>query len=203
MAAALAFALLATCAIAGDVESGPSPGAKLAKLTVSAETGEHAGEELDYLDNRKDKPTIYVFVQADRFDRPMARYLKTLDAAVKKIGNDTQVVAVWVTADAEKSKTYLPKAQQSLKFEQTALTVFTADKAGPENWGLNDRASLTTVVADRDKAAARFAYVSLNETDVPAVEAALKKVLEKQEKKEEKQDEKPAEKKVEKPAEKK
>ncbi|MEX2188253.1 MAG: hypothetical protein WD875_15710 [Pirellulales bacterium] len=166
-----------------QVESGPVAGAKLAALKVTAATGEFTGEDVDYAEKRKDKPTVYAFVQADTWDRPMARYLKTLDAAVKKAGGDAQVVAVWLTGDAEKSKEYLPKAQNSLKLELTALVVYAGDKSGPENWGINDRARLTTVVTDGETCAARFGYVSLNETDVPAVEKALKEVLEKAEKK--------------------
>ena len=174
--------LLASSAVMAQVESGPVPGAKLAALKVTAATGEFADNEVDYFDKRKDKPTIYVFVQAASWDRPMARYLKTLDGAVKKAGGDAQIVAVWLTSDAEKSKEYLPKAQMSLNMEITALTVYAGATAGPDNWGVNDRASLTTVVSGGETCAARFAYVSLNETDVPAVEKALKEVLEKKEK---------------------
>lgn len=166
-----------------QVESGPVAGAKLAALKVTAATGEFAGEEVDYFEKRKERPTIYAFVQAASWDRPMARYLKTLDGAVKKAGGDAQVVAVWLTDDAEKSKEYLPRAQTSLNLEMTALVVYAGDKSGPENWGINDRASLTAVVADGETCAARFGYVSLNETDVPGVEKALKEVLEKKAKK--------------------
>ncbi len=181
-AGVVALALHASASHA-QVESGPVAGAKLAALKVTAATGEFTGEEIDYAEKRKDKPTIYVFVQAASFDRPMARYLRTLDAAVKKAGGDAQVVAVWLTDDAEKAKEYLPRAQMSIKLELTALTVYAGDKSGPENWGINDRASLTTVVASGETCAARFGYISLNETDVPDVEKALKEVLEKAEKK--------------------
>jgi hypothetical protein len=183
MAAGVVALALHSRTIHAQVESGPVAGAKLAALKVTAATGEFTGEEIDYAEKRKDKPTIYAFVQADRWDRPMARYLKTLDAAVKKAGGDVVVVAVWLTDDAEKSKEYLPKAQMSLNLEMIALTVYAGDKSGPENWGINDRASLTTVVASGETCAARFGYVSLNETDVPAVEKALKEAIDKAEKK--------------------
>jgi hypothetical protein len=184
--AVLAMGLsLAPLSAFAQVESGPVPGAKLAALKVTAATGEFADNEVDYFDKRKDKPTVYVFVQAASWDRPMARYLKTLDAAVKKAGGDAQIVAVWLTADAEKSKEYLPKAQMSLNMEITALTVYAGATSGPDNWGVNERATLTTVVSGGETCAARFAYVSLNETDVPAVEKALAEVLEKKEKKSE------------------
>lgn len=174
----LMFAAIATAAHA-QVESGPVPGAKIAALKVNAATGEFADNEVDYAEKRKGKPTIYAFIQADRWDRPMARYLKTLDAGVKKAGGDAQVVAVWLTSDAKMSQEYLPKAQMSLNMETTALAVYAGATTGPDNWGINDRASLTAVVTDGETCTARFAYVSLNETDVPAVEKALKEVLDK------------------------
>jgi hypothetical protein len=160
-----------------DVESGPKVGEKVAALKVHAVTGDNSGTEFDYAAERKEKPTIYIFVQADQFSRPIARYIKVLDGAVNSVGNDARIVAVWLTDDAEKSKEYLPKAQQSINLEATALTVSGGPKSGPEGWGINDRAFVTTVVAKDAKTAATFAYVSVNETDVRAVVAALKKAI--------------------------
>ena len=104
----------------------------------------------------------------------MARFLRKLDEAVRKEG-DTRIVAVWLTDDAEKTKKYLPVAQQSLQFERTALTCFTGGKDGPKGWGVNADAHLTAVVANKGKVAATFGFRSLNETDVPGVRDALKK----------------------------
>jgi hypothetical protein len=160
-----------------DVESGPKVGEKIAALKVHAVTGDNSGTEFDYAAERKEKPTIYIFVQADQFSRPIARYMKVLDGAVNKVGSDARIVAVWLTDDAEKSKEYLPKAQQSINLEATSLTVSGGPKSGPDGWGINDRAFVTTVVAKDAKTAATFAYVSVNDTDVRAVVAALKKAI--------------------------
>ena len=53
------------------------------------------------------------------------------------------------------------------------------DRNGPKGWDLNDQARLTAVVVNKQSVAARFGFVSINETDVPAVRDALKKALEK------------------------
>src|SRR6185295_5758148 len=79
------------------------------------------------------------------------------------------VVAVWLTADQEATKAYLPKVQQSLKLDNTPLTVGTGDKSGPGAWGIDSRAHLTAVVSDGKNVTARFGFVSTNDTDVPAV----------------------------------
>ena len=55
-----------------DVDSGPENGKKVPALKVFDTTGPKQDIEVDYAAERKDKPTVYVFVQADKWDRPMA-----------------------------------------------------------------------------------------------------------------------------------
>lgn len=160
-----------------QLKSGPAADSEVIGYKVHAVTGEFADKDVDYLQERKDKTTIYLFVSADKFDRPVARYLKTLDKAVTDAVEGTagvEVVAVWLSEDVAKSKEYLPKAQQSLKFEHTALTVFPGATQGPEGWGIDTEAHLTTVVVKGKKVIASFGYRSTNETDVREVVKALK-----------------------------
>jgi hypothetical protein len=159
--------------ILAQVESGPSAGSKLEALKVVTATGDNAGKEADYAKERKDKPTIFVFVQADKWDRPTARFLRALDEALVKDHKDVQVIAVWLTDDVAKAKEYLPKAQESLKLSQTTFAVHPGEKSGPAGWGINADAHVTAVVAQDQKVTASFGFGSLNETDAPAV---LKKI---------------------------
>jgi hypothetical protein len=162
---------------AEDVQSGPKAGDKVAALKVLAATGDNAGKELDIAAERKDKPTVFIFINADQFSRPIARYLKVLDGAVNNLGNDAHIVAVWLTSDQDKTKAYLPKAQMSIQLEATTLAQFPGAKSGPDGWAINDRAFVTTVVAAKEKVTANFAYVSVNETDVRKVAAEVKKAI--------------------------
>ena len=168
-ASTLALLLFAQVAFA-DVASGPKEGDKPAELKVYAVTGESKEKDVNYTELRKDKPTVYVFVQADKWDRPMFRFVKALD---EKLGDAGQVIAVWLTDDADKSKEYLPKI--SKYFTNAALTVFTGEKAGPKDWGINIDAHLTAVVVSGGKVTKSFGYQSLNETDADAVADVLKK----------------------------
>jgi hypothetical protein len=169
--------VLASPVGARDVASGPEAGKKVPVLKVFDATGSHANQELDYAAERADRPTVYVFVRADQWDRPMARFLRELDKAVARESVQTYMVAVWLTDDADKTKQYLPVAQRSLTLEHTALTCFTGDKAGPEGWGLSTEARLTAVVARRGRVMKAFGYQSVNETDVPAVQEAVRKAV--------------------------
>src|SRR3989304_1999604 len=113
---------------AQDVASGPTKGEKVPRLEVFAATGPQKDKALDYAAERGEKPTIYVFIQADKWSRPMARFLKELDKAIKADDPEAYVVAVWLTDTVDQTKDYLPRAQQSIQLEVTALTCFSGPK---------------------------------------------------------------------------
>lgn len=169
--------LLVPTAVRADVESGPKAGEKVAELKVFAVTGPVENKDVDYAAERKDAPTVYLFVQSENWARPVARFMKVLDGKLGETDDKALAVAVWVGGDADKNKEYLPKANQSLKFDKTALTAFTGDKGGPNNWGINSEAHLTAVVVNKGKVVKSFAFVSVNETDVRSVVAELKKAV--------------------------
>ncbi len=155
--------------VLGQVESGPAAGSAAKACKVVALTKDEADKEVDVTAQRGDKPTVFVFVQADKWDRPVARFLRTLDQDLAKNREDVQIVVVWLTDNVEMSKTYVPKARDALKLSQTTFTVFPGDKSGPDGWAINGDAHLTAVVVEKGKVAASFGYRSVNEKDVPAV----------------------------------
>ena len=144
---ALVSFLLATSARAQDVASGPDTGARVPELRVFDATGAHQGEEADYAAERKNKPTVYLLLDAEKFDRPMNRFMKALDGVVRKDFEGAYVVAVWLTGDADRTKELLPRVQQSVQYEATALTVFVGAREGPKGWQVNADARLTAVFA--------------------------------------------------------
>ena len=156
-----------------DVVSGPGEGNAVEKFKVVVVAGESSGKEVDFVTERKEKSTIFVFVLADKFSRPMVRFIKVLDDKLKADRTDVDIVAVWLTEDAAKSQDYLPKAFGSLKTERTAWSVFPGEKTGPNNWGINPDADITVVVSDGAKAKFSKGYLSINETEVPKVFEAL------------------------------
>jgi hypothetical protein len=174
----VALLVVATSAPAQDVSSGPDKDAKVPALKVFDATGPNKDKHVDYAAARKNKPTIYLLIRADKFDRPMNRFMKGLDGQVKKDSEDAYIIAVWLTDDVDKAKERLPAVQQSVQYENTALTIFTDGKDGPENWHPNADAYLTVVLANKGKVAATFGYQSVNETDVKAVRAAFRKSVE-------------------------
>ena len=53
------------------------------------------------------------------------------------------MVAVWLTDDAEATKTRLKAIQQSLQFAATSLAVHPSLKELPDGWALNTDATVT------------------------------------------------------------
>ncbi len=173
----LVAVLLPASACPGQLTSGPQPGAKADPLPAFAVTGDKSDQSLDFVAERGGKPTVFLFVRADRFDRPTARFIKTLD---QELGQgiegapESGAVAVWLTEDQDQSKGYLPRAQMSLMLEKTALAVFEGNRNGPEGWSINDAATLTAVVVRDGGVVYAAGFDSLNETDVPKIVEALK-----------------------------
>lgn len=161
--------LLLPFGIAAQTISGPGEGSKIEALKVFVVIGEDAGVEGDLAEKRQGKPTVFAFVQADKWDRPVARFLKALDQELNRGREDVALVAVWLTDDLEKSKEYLLLAQQSLKLSQTTWTIYPGNKSGPGGWSLNAHAHLTVVVSDGNKVAASLGFQSVNELDAPKV----------------------------------
>lgn len=165
---ALATPLLA------EPESGPKVGEKVDKLEVFDTTGTHSGKKVDYTADRGEKPTVYVFIVKDRWSRPIARFLRELDGKAQNV-NDAYVVTVFLTDDDKATRDYLPKAQQSLNLNRTALCSYADMNTGPGAWGINTNVAMTAVVAKKGKVVATFAADSVNETDLPKVAGPLAK----------------------------
>ena len=177
-AAALGLAVFAVPVLRADVESGPKSGEKVEPLKAYGLIGAVENKEADFAAERKDAPTVYLFVQGEHFGRPTARFMKALDGEVAKADETAAAVAVWLgDKDAlEKNKEYLPRVQTSLKLERTAIAAH-GEKSGPNGWGINPDAHLTVVVVNKGKVAKSFALTSVNETDVRPVLAELKKAV--------------------------
>jgi hypothetical protein len=159
---------------AADLESGPAKGAAIPELKVYDTTGPHAGTEVDFAADRKAKPTVYLFVVAEKWDRPVARFLRKLDGEVQKHA-DAHVVAIWLTDEPETTKAYLPRAQQSLQFKATTLTCYPVAKKTPEPWGINTEAGVTAVVARDGKVVKSLAFRTTTGDNAKAVMEAMGK----------------------------
>jgi hypothetical protein len=162
-----------SCAVA----AGPEVGKDVPKLSAAVLGADGSYEDSDLAAKAQDKCVVYLLVNMAKWDRPIARFLKTLDMKLPEYAATPELVAVWVTTDVEQTKEYLPKARQSLQFERTTMAAFADDGNGPADWNVGNDASLTVVVTNQGKTAETFEFVSTNETDVPTVGEAIQKAL--------------------------
>src|SRR6478609_8816726 len=113
-AACLVACLVVVPTALADVESGPKAGEKVPALKAFGVVGAVEGKEADFAADRKDAPTVYLFVQAEEGGipvggRPLARFMKTLDGEVARV-DGAKAVAVWLGEKAfDQHKDYLPK----------------------------------------------------------------------------------------------
>ncbi len=156
-----------------ELASGPGADQKLGALKVFVATGDLAGKEVEFIAERKEKLTVYVIVPAEKFSRPMARFLKTLDEKLNADRTDIDIIVVWLTDDVAKTKERLPRVQESLKLNRTTWCVYPGEKTGPNTWGINPDADLTLVIANGPMTTVSRGYHSINETDAPKVFAEL------------------------------
>ena len=181
MRVTLAALLLIGCSSLAfaDVESGPKAGDKVAPLKVYAVAGTVEGKEVDFAKDRKDEPTVYMFVNAEKFSRPMNRFMKTLDGKLGDTSDKAMSVIVWVGGEFDKNKERIAAIQKGVMYEKAALAAFDGDANGPKDWGVNSAAHLTVVVVNAGKVVKSFAYESVNDTDAKEVLEVLKKATEK------------------------
>ncbi len=155
---------LTAATLRADVESGPTAGTAVPPLKVFAVVGDVNGEQVEFTGRREKKPTLYLFVPAEKFSRPTARLMRTLDEKVAQTAADAEIVAVWVTGNVDESKACLPRVQMSLKLDETTFCVFEGDASGPQNWGINTDADLTVVSVVEGQVKQTWGFVSANET---------------------------------------
>lgn len=129
--------------------------------------GEKAGEKTDLTQWRGSKPTIYIYIQAEHWDRPIARLVRGLDVAVADKITDGGLVLVWLSNnEIERFREHLPRVQQSLKLSMTTYSTWPGDTFGPPAWAINRDDHVTVITANEGKIIARHAFRSTNEGDV-------------------------------------
>lgn len=140
------------------------------KLTAVVCVGEKTGEPAELTQNRGEKPTIIMFIQLEKWDRPIARLLRELDQQTNAKLTDGSVVAVWLSNnEVAKLKEHLPRVQQSLKLSTTTYAAWSGDTFGPSDWNLNQDESVTVITINKGMVLGRHTFRSTNEGDAAKI----------------------------------
>ena len=132
--------------------------------------GDKVGEKVDLVSARAQRPTIYIFIQAEHWDRPVARLVRGLDMKMTEKVTDGGLVVVWLSNnEVERFREHLPRVQQSLQLAMTTYSVWPGDVFGPAAWGLNRDDHVTVITAKAGRVLGRHAFRSTNEGDAAKV----------------------------------
>lgn len=169
-----AATLMALCCAAPDnkVESGPKADAKIPALKATFASGKYETQEIDIAGERKNDPTIYLFINNEKFDRPTGKLIRTIDSSLESMDEKMHAYAIWVGGDANVHRERLSRIHQSLKFEKTDLG-WPSD-AKLEEWNISPDAILTIVVAKDGKVAKTFGWKTIQEGDYRKILQDLK-----------------------------
>lgn len=163
-----------------DKASGPAVNESVPALKVHFAVPDETGEVSDVVARRGTKPTIYVIVPAEHWSRPAARFLKTLDNKINAVHSDAKIVVVWLSDDIEAAREYLPRAQSSIKLQDTFWTVYNGAATGPKSWDVDLDTDATIVITNGGKVIATKRYDPENKMLADSVLAKLKQSLSKE-----------------------
>lgn len=165
------LSLTTTLVFAGDVPSGPMVGDKLPEFKVQGFFTLQEGKEFEVLKEAKDRPVLIVFVH--QLKRPAFQLIRPLDEFASK-QDKLFTLFVWL-GEKEKSEEFLKRAKGSLNLQSPVAVAL--EKDGPMTYGLNDRATLTILLAKNNKVVNNFAYSDPNGTNAREVIRATAKLL--------------------------
>lgn len=156
--------IVAAALVAVGPESGPPKGAKLPKLKVVV-AQEALREAEDLAEKRKDKPTIFVFIPKENWERPTARFLRAVDEQLEHV-HQGKLVVVWIAENSvEENAEYLRKVSNSLMTSRTTWTVFHGEAGELGDWEINPDTNATVVVASEGKVLKSVGFRQVNEGD--------------------------------------
>lgn len=162
-----------------DVDSGPMVGSQLSPLKVRLVENGTAAELQDVVPAHAEHPTVYVFLAASRFDRPAAGYVRSVDGLVQELQRRDPLaglVVIYLTDDAAAGSARVTAVQRALRLPAAHWSIFPEGENGPAGWGINDRAAVTTVLANGREVVARFGYDSVNDTQAIDLKRAIEKL---------------------------
>ncbi|TWT98419.1 hypothetical protein [Stieleria varia] len=186
-----ALAFLVACTFSGtataekaaeQLQSGPKVGDSIGafyvtKLCGAEEDGVSEGKNLCYRCKNASRPQVMVFTRSA--DPQVAKLVQELDKAIAK-NEDAQLRAfVNFMGDSKEdvSDTAKKFASES-KVKNIPFVLPNEFENGPDDYGINAKAEVTIVMANKSKVEATYAVAKADQLDVDAVVANLKKILE-------------------------
>lgn len=178
---ALAVAVMAGTATAGELKSGPQPGDGVGafhvkKVAGAKEDGVKTGAELCYRCKLGDRPVVMVFARTP--DEKLAGLLKALDKQVGKHKEEKLSSFVnLIGKDEKKLGSAGEKLAEEAELENVAVVVPVDQPNGPEDYKINPEADLTVLIYREGKVKQNHAFAK-DELEKEHVEKILEESAE-------------------------
>ena len=161
--------------------SGPKVGARLGAFNVTKcagaeEDGVEEGRELCYRCRNGSRPQVMVFTRST--DGKVVELVKKLDKAAKE--NDEASLRVFVNVldeDREAASDKAKKFAAATSATEVPFVVPNEFENGPDNYGINEDAAVTIVLASDSKVKATYATANAEQLNIDAVIKDLGKIL--------------------------
>ena len=179
---AVAVALFcSSAAMAKELKSGLKKGASVGPFYVTkcagAENdGTKIGKNLCYRCKNGSRPQVMVFTRSS--DEKVVKLVKQLDKAIDKFEDQQLRAFVNMLGDSKDAATdEVKKLAAASKAKNVPFVVPNEYENGPENYGLNAKAEVTIIVANKGKVLATLAVSDADDLKPQAVMGKLKQLL--------------------------
>lgn len=162
-----------------DVSIGPDKGKPLPPLSITLAVGDAKGEKKDLAKLLDKEAGVILFVSSDKWDRPVARFLREVDQHLSKEATTKNTPArkayiVWVTKDVKKATDYLPLVQQSIKLGPTQWAIFEGEVYDAKDWVLSGDLPLQFLLTKDGKVTQGTGLKSVQEDTIKKIPEYLK-----------------------------
>lgn len=180
---ALAVLALTVQVQAEEVKSGLQPGKGIGAFNVTKcagaeEDGVDVGQNLCYRCKNGARPQVMIFTRNPK-DKNVLKLVAELDKAIAD-NSDKQLRAFVNVLGEDKAElsSVAKEAAQASKAKNVPFVVPNEYENGPDNYGLNSKADVTIIVANKSKVTASHAVTSAKDLKVDKVLADVKKTVE-------------------------
>ncbi len=169
----VALAVSASTVSAEEVKSGLQAGDKIGafyvtKLAGAEDDGVEVGKNLCYRCKNGNKPQVMVFTRSA--DAKVTSLVSGLDKLIAdKSDNDLRAFVNVLGETKESATSEAEKVVKAAKAKNVPFVIPNEVENGPGNYGLNAKAEVTVIIANKGQVVANHAFGSAKEVDVKKV----------------------------------
>ena len=177
MALFASVSLVSAEEIKSGIQSGASAGAfDVIKLAGAKDDGIEVGKQLCYRCKNGPRPQVMVFTRSS--DEKVVKLVQKLDAALtENTGKQLRAFVNVIGEDRSSATKEAKKLATATKAKGVPFVVPVEVENGPGNYGLNEKAEVTIILASGLKVKANHAFASASDVAIDAVIADLAKIL--------------------------